>query len=169
MEPKVAIIMGSKSDFPKVKVAADTLDEFEIPYTLKVFSAHRSPKQLEDFVEHVDNSDNYKVVIAAAGMSAALAGAIAAKTIKPVIGIPISGSKLDGIDALLSTVQMPPGIPVACMGIDASKNAALQAISIIALNDPIVANDLRSFRVAQGKKVLEANNESFDAELKFRM
>lgn len=169
MEPKVAIIMGSKSDFPKVKPATEMLDELEIPYTLKVFSAHRTPKELGDFIEEVDNSDNYKVVIAAAGMSAALAGAIAAKTIKPVIGIPISGSKLDGMDALLSTVQMPPGLPVACMGIDASKNAALQAASIIALNDADLADSLRTFRTMQSQKVLACTDESFDAELKFRM
>lgn len=161
--------MGSNSDFPKVKAATDMLDEFEIPYTLKVLSAHRTPNALADFIYEVEDSSNYQVIIAAAGMSAALAGAIAAHTIKPVIGIPISGSKLDGIDALLSTVQMPPGLPVACVGIDAAKNAALQAISIIALSDEDIAKALWDFRAAQSQKVLKSNDEPFDAELKFRM
>lgn len=154
MEPKVAIIMGSDSDFPIVEKAANVLDDLKIPYTLQVLSAHRTPKELDEFIKEVDESEDYKVVIAGAGMSAALAGAIAAKTIKPVIGIPLAGSKLDGVDALLSTAQMPPGVPVACMSIDGTKNAALMAAEIIALTDADIKTALTNFRGKQRERVL---------------
>lgn len=166
--PLIAIIMGSKSDFPIIKKATDMLDELKIPYSFNIFSAHRTPTELADFVSGIDKSDNYQVIIAGAGMSAALAGCIASKTIKPVIGIPLSGSKLNGMDALLSTAQMPPGLPVACTGIDASKNAALLAAEILALSNHDIANRLRLFRAEQRTSVINSNNETFDASFSYK-
>lgn len=159
MQSKVVIILGSKSDLPKVEPALDMLNSLGISFTYRIFSAHRTPKELASFIEKVNDSDNCQVVIAAAGMSAALAGAIAAQTIKPVIGIPIAGSKLDGMDALLSTVQMPPGLPVACMAIDGAKNAALMAAEIVALSDVTVRRELTKFRLSQSKEVIDANSK----------
>lgn len=159
MEAKVAIIMGSKSDLPTMKKAVEMLDDLAISYTARVYSAHRTPDELAEFVAKVDKDESYKVIIAGAGMSAALAGAIAAKTVKPVIGIPLSGGKLNGVEALLSTLEMPPGLPVLTVGIDSAKNAALAAASIIALSDSSVAERLCFFRREQKEKVLEANEE----------
>ena len=150
---KVAIIMGSDSDMPVVSKAADTLDALGIPYTMRVLSAHRTPEQVRLFaMEARDNG--YGVMICAAGMAAHLAGAVAAATTLPVIGIPISGSKFNGLDALLSTVQMPSGIPVATVAVDGAVNAALLAAQMIALSDEELAAKLDAKRASDAVKVL---------------
>ena len=151
---KVAVIMGSDSDLPVVEKAIDTLKEFGIPYEVHVYSAHRTPEQVRDFVSSA--ADNgFGVMIAAAGMAAHLAGAVAANTVLPVIGIPVSAKKLDGIDALLATVQMPSGIPVATVAIDGAKNAAILAAQIIALGDSELYEKLKADRESADKTVLE--------------
>ncbi len=153
---KVAVIMGSDSDLPVVEKAIDTLKEYGIPYEVHVYSAHRTPEQVRDFVSNA--ADNgFGVMIAAAGMAAHLAGAVAANTVLPVIGIPVSAKKLDGIDALLATVQMPSGIPVATVAIDGAKNAAILAAQIIALGDSELYEKLKADRESAAKTVLEKN------------
>ena len=144
---KVAIIMGSDSDLPVVSKAADTLRQFGVPFELHIFSAHRTPEEARDF--SVSARDNgFGCIIAAAGMAAHLAGAIAANTTLPVIGIPMKSKYLDGIDALLSTVQMPSGIPVATVAIDGAVNAALLSIEILAVSDETLAAKLTEQRKA---------------------
>lgn len=153
---KVAIIMGSDSDLPVVSKAADTLKQFGVPFELHIFSAHRTPEEARDF--SVNARDNgFGCIIAAAGMAAHLAGAIAANTTLPVIGIPMKSKYLDGIDALLSTVQMPSGIPVATVAIDGAVNAALLSIEILAVSDEALAQKLTVKRQADTKTVLEKN------------
>ena len=153
---KVAIIMGSDSDLPVVEKAIDTLREFEIPFEVHVYSAHRTPQEVKDFIANAEDN-GFGVIIGAAGMAAHLAGAIAANTVLPVIGIPVSAKKLDGIDALLSTVQMPSGIPVATVAIDGAKNAAILAAQIIALSDNELSQKLKADREKASKLVLEKN------------
>lgn len=153
---KVAIIMGSDSDLPVVEKAILTLDEFKVPYEVHVFSAHRTPKEAKDFTESARDND-FGVIIAAAGKAAHLAGAIAANTTLPVIGIPVKSSTLDGLDALLSTVQMPGGIPVATVAIDGAQNAALLAIQMLGITDMDLAKRLNDNRKANTEKVLEKN------------
>ena len=131
---KVAILMGSDSDFPVLKDACKTLQKFNIPYTANVISAHRTPDLAAKFAQNA-KKNGVEVIIAAAGKAAHLAGVIAAHTTLPVIGVPIKSSALDGLDALLSTVQMPPGVPVATVGIDGAQNAALLAVQILSLQD----------------------------------
>ena len=155
---KVGIIMGSKSDLPKLEKAIDILKRFEVPYEVHVFSAHRTPLEARDFSVNA-RANGFGVIIGAAGMAAHLAGAIAANTTIPVIGIPINASSLGGMDALLSTVQMPSGIPVATVGIDGASNAALLAIEILSLGDDTLADKLEKERKANSEKVLNANTE----------
>ena len=155
---KVGIIMGSKSDLPKLEKAIDILKRFEVPYEVHVFSAHRTPLEARDFSVNA-RANSFGVIIGAAGMAAHLAGAIAANTTIPVIGIPINASSLGGMDALLSTVQMPSGIPVATVGIDGASNAALLAIEILSLSDDSLAAKLDAERKANAEKVLNANTE----------
>ncbi len=151
----VAIVMGSDSDLPVVKKAIDTLSRYGVKTEVHVYSAHRCPEQTARFAREARNN-GIGVIIAAAGKAAHLAGAIAANTTLPVIGIPIKSS-LDGIDALLSTVQMPGGIPVAAVAIDGAVNAALLAIQILALSDPALTEKLEAERREQLEKVLEKN------------
>ena len=151
---KVGIIMGSDSDLPVVQKAADTLKELGIPYEMHVYSAHRTPVEARDFALHAVER-GFGALIAAAGKAAHLAGAIAANTVLPVIGIPIKSSTLDGLDALLSTVQMPSGIPVATVAIDGAQNAALLAAQIIAVEDKALSQKLLDLRQAAAQKVLE--------------
>lgn len=151
---KVGIVMGSDSDLPVVRKAVDVLKEFEIPFEIHVYSAHRTPVEARDFALNA-RENGFGAVIAAAGMAAHLAGAIAANTTLPVIGIPCKGSKLDGMDALLSTVMMPTGIPVATVAIDGAANAALLAAQILAVSDASLAAKLDAKRQADAKKVLE--------------
>ena len=153
---KVAIVMGSDSDLPVVSKAADTLKQFGVPFELHIFSAHRTPEQARDFTVSA-RENGFGCIIAAAGMAAHLAGAIAANTTLPVIGIPMKSKYLDGIDALLSTVQMPSGIPVATVAIDGAVNAALLSIEILAVSDEGLAEKLMEKRRADTKTVLEKN------------
>ncbi len=143
---KVAIIMGSDSDLPVVSKAADTLKQFGVPYELHIYSAHRTPVEAKEFSENA-RENGFGCIIAAAGMAAHLAGAIAANTTLPVIGIPMKSKYLDGIDALLSTVQMPSGIPVATVAIDGAVNAALLSIEILAVTDEELAKKLKEVSV----------------------
>lgn len=153
---KVAVIMGSDSDLPVVEKAMDTLKEFGVPYEVHVYSAHRTPEKVRDFVSGAEDN-GFGVIIAAAGMAAHLAGAVAANTVLPVIGIPVSAKKLDGLDALLATVQMPSGIPVATVAIDGAKNAAILAMQIIALSDSELSCKLKEDRKKASDAVLEKN------------
>lgn len=153
---KVGIIMGSDSDLPVVEKAINTLKEFEVPFEVHVFSAHRTPVEAKEFSENA-RENGFGVIIAAAGMAAHLAGAIAANTTLPVIGIPIKSQNLGGMEALLSTVQMPSGIPVATVAIDGAVNAALLAIEVLSLSEPTLEKKLRDKRTADTAKVLEKN------------
>ena len=154
---KIGIIMGSDSDLPTVKKAVDTLKDFSVPYEIHIFSAHRTPEEAKDFSVNA-RKNGFGAIIAAAGMAAHLAGAIAANTTLPVIGIPIKSGYLNGMDALLSTVQMPSGIPVATVAIDGAANAALLAVQILAVEDENLANLLDNKRKADAQKVLDKNS-----------
>ena len=155
---KVGIVMGSDSDLPIIKKATDLLTAFDIPFEVHVYSAHRTPEQARDF--SVSAKDNgFGVIIAAAGMAAHLAGAVAANTTLPVIGIPCKSSNLDGMDALLSTVQMPTGIPVATVAINGGANAAILAAQILALEDAALAQKLIDKRKADAEIVLQKDAE----------
>ena len=158
MMKKVAVIMGSDSDLPVVEKAINTLAEYGVPYEVHVFSAHRTPEEARAFSSSA-RENGFGVMIAAAGMAAHLAGAIAANTTLPVIGIPVKSKYLDGIDALLSTVQMPSGIPVATVAIDGAANAALLSIQMLAIEDQTLADKLDAARRAGAEKVLAKNAE----------
>ena len=151
---KIGIVMGSDSDMPVVSKAIDTLKEFEVPYEVHIYSAHRTPEEAKAFAQGA-RANGFGAIIAAAGKAAHLAGAIAANTTLPVIGIPVKSSTLDGLDALLSTVQMPSGIPVATVAIDGAANAALLAAQILAIEDEALALKLSDQRKANAQKVLE--------------
>lgn len=151
---KVAVVMGSDSDLGVMRACADTLRALEIPFCVRVLSAHRTPEAARDFALNA-RADGFGAIIAAAGKAAHLAGAMAANTTLPVIGVPIKSSTLDGLDALLSTVQMPPGMPVATVAIDGAKNAALLAAQIIAVEDTALAERLMADREATKAKILE--------------
>ena len=151
---KVGIVMGSDSDMPVVSKAIDTLNELGVPYEVHIYSAHRTPEEAKAFAERAREA-GFGAIIAAAGKAAHLAGAIAANTTLPVIGIPVKSSTLDGLDALLSTVQMPSGIPVATVAIDGAANAALLAVQILAIEDKTLALKLSEQRKANAQKVLE--------------
>lgn len=160
---KVGILMGSDSDLPIIRKAVDTLAALEIPYEVHVYSAHRTPAEAADFARHA-RERGFGAIIAAAGMAAHLAGAVAAQTTLPVIGIPCKSTNLDGIDALLSTVQMPSGIPVATVAIDGGVNAALLCAEMFALSDPELAKKLDAKRASDREKVL-AKDATVAAEL----
>ena len=151
---KIGIVMGSDSDMPVVSKAIDTLKEFEVPYEVHIYSAHRTPEEAKAFAQGA-RANGFGAIIAAAGKAAHLAGAIAANTTLPVIGIPVKSSTLDGLDALLSTVQMPSGIPVATVAIDGAANAALLAAQMLAIEDEALALKLSEQRKANAQKVLE--------------
>ena len=153
---KVGIIMGSDSDLPVVEKAINTLEDYGVPYEVHVFSAHRTPEHSKDFSQNAI-LNGFGAIICAAGKAAHLAGAVAANTTLPVIGIPVKSSTLDGMDALLSTVQMPAGIPVATVAIDGAVNAALLSIQILAVSDVELAEKLAAARAAATEKVLAAN------------
>lgn len=153
---KIGIIMGSDSDLPVVEKAMTTLDEFGVPYEVHVFSAHRTPVEAKEFSANA-RKNGFGAIIAAAGKAAHLAGAIAANTTLPVIGIPVKSSTLDGLDALLSTVQMPAGIPVATVAIDGAANAALLAVQILSVSDDEVAAKLDAQRKSASENVLKKN------------
>ena len=151
---KIGIVMGSDSDLPIIKKATDTLKELDIPFEVHIYSAHRTPEEARDFAFNA-RENGFGAIIAAAGMAAHLAGAIAANTTLPVIGIPCKSSVLDGMDALLSTVMMPSGIPVATVAINGGANAALLAAQMLAIEDKELAKKLDGKRKAAAKAVLE--------------
>ena len=155
---KIGILMGSASDLPTVEKAITTLQGLEIPVEVHVFSAHRTPDEARDFARGA-RANGFGAIIAAAGMAAHLAGAVAANTTLPVVGIPCKSASLDGIDALLSTVMMPPGIPVATVGINGAVNAALLCAEILAVTDETVAAKLEAKRKADAEKVLATDAE----------
>lgn len=155
---KVGIVMGSDSDLPVVQKAIDQLKKFDVPYEAHIYSAHRTPEEARSFAVNA-KKNGFGVIIAAAGKAAHLAGALAANTTLPVIGIPIKASALEGIDALLSTVQMPAGIPVATVAIDGAENAALLAIQMLAIEDKVLAEKLAAKRAEKKEKILATDKE----------
>jgi len=157
MKPLVSIIMGSTSDYPVMEATAKVLDELGIPFEINALSAHRTPAEVEQFAKEAE-SRGLKVIIAAAGMAAHLPGVIASMTVLPVIGVPIKAS-LEGLDALLAIVQMPPGIPVATVGINAAQNAGILAAQMIGLYDAQVAARLKTHKAGLKKKIIQANEE----------
>lgn len=160
---RVAVILGSDSDLPVVRPAIETLKEYEIPCEAHVMSAHRTPEAVQAFASKA-RENGFGVFICAAGKAAHLAGAVAAQTTLPVIGIPVKSSTLDGLDALLSTVQMPSGMPVATVAIDGAKNAALLAIQILAVTEPALAEKLARSRTDM-KETIAAKDKKLQAEL----
>ena len=157
MKPIVSVIMGSTSDLPIMEKALKFLDEMEIPFEVNALSAHRTPTEVEEFA-HGATARGIKVIIAAAGMAAHLPGVIAAMTPLPVIGVPIK-STIEGLDALLAIVQMPPGIPVATVGINASLNGAILAMQMLALSDAAVAERFEAYKKGLAQKIAKANEQ----------
>lgn len=166
MKPIVSIIMGSTSDLPVMEKAAALLDELEIPFEIHALSAHRTPREVEEFASNA-HERGIRVIIAAAGMAAHLPGVIASMTTIPVIGVPINAT-LDGIDALLAIVQMPPGIPVATVGINASLNAGILATQILATGDDTLQHKLGTYKENLKKKIVEANNQLSAVKYRFK-
>lgn len=166
MNPIVSIIMGSTSDMPVLEKAAKLLDEFEIPFEINALSAHRTPQEVTDFANNASKR-GLKVIIAAAGMAAHLPGVIAAQTTVPVIGVPIK-STLEGMDALLAIVQMPPGIPVATVGINAGLNAAILAVQMLSLTDERIAARFAEYKQGLAKKIVKAKEDLARISYKFK-
>lgn len=158
MNPIVSIIMGSTSDLPVMEKAAKLLDELQVPFEMNALSAHRTPEAVEQFAKDAKGR-GIRVIIAAAGMAAALPGVIAASTTLPVIGVPIKGAVLDGVDALYSIIQMPPGIPVATVAINGAMNAAILAVQMLALADEELAGKLAAYKENLKLKIEKANEE----------
>ncbi|WP_288317375.1 5-(carboxyamino)imidazole ribonucleotide mutase [Xylanibacter caecicola] len=165
MTPQVSIIMGSTSDLPVMEKAFKFLDDMQVPFEVNALSAHRTPDAVERFAKGAAGR-GIKVIIAGAGMAAALPGVIAASTTLPVIGVPIKGSVLDGMDAMMSIIQMPPGIPVATVGVNGAMNAAILAVQIMALVDNGLAEKFAAYKAGLGEKIEKANKEL--AEIKYR-
>lgn len=157
MTPIVSIIMGSTSDLPVMEKAAKFLDDMDVPFEMNALSAHRTPAEVESFA-HNAKTRGIRVIIAGAGMAAALPGVIAASTTVPVIGVPIKGM-LDGLDAMLSIIQMPPGIPVATVGVNGAQNAAILAVEMLALADEALAKRLEQYKDSLKEKIVKANAE----------
>ncbi len=169
MNPKVSIIMGSTSDLPVMEQAAKILDEFEIPFEINALSAHRTPEQAMEFAKNAYNR-GVRVVIAGAGGAAHLPGVIAALTPIPVIGVPVKASiSIDGWDSLLSIVQMPPGIPVATVGLDGARNAGILAAQILATGDETVLEKVKTFKANLKSKIIKANEELKEVKYKFKV
>ncbi len=163
MSPLISIIMGSTSDLPVMEKACNLLNDMQIPFEVNALSAHRTPAAVENFAKNAKDR-GIKVIIAAAGMAAALPGVIAANTPLPVIGVPIKGM-LDGLDAMLSIIQMPPGIPIATVGVNGAMNAAILACEMISLCDPEVAKKMEDYKASLGAKIEKANRDL--AEIKY--
>ncbi|MBP5210394.1 MAG: 5-(carboxyamino)imidazole ribonucleotide mutase [Bacteroidales bacterium] len=169
MKPIVSIIMGSTSDLPIMKAAAEFLDSFEIPFEINALSAHRVPDQVADFAKNAAGR-GIKVIIAAAGGAAHLPGVIAASTTLPVIGVPINSSNsIEGVDSILSILQMPSGIPVATMAVDGAKNAAIFAAQILATGDAVIAEKLVAFKKELESKIVKANKELSQVQFKYKV
>lgn len=167
MKPIVSIIMGSTSDLPVMEKACQLLDELEVPFEVNALSAHRTPQEVSRFAREAEGR-GIKVVIAGAGMAAALPGVIAAETALPVIGVPIKGSTLEGLDATLSMLQMPPGIPVATVAIGGAQNAAILAVQILALGDDALSQRLHAYKASLSSKIVKANAELAKLEYKHK-
>ena len=167
MEPLVSIIMGSTSDLPVMEKACKLLDELQVPFEVNALSAHRTPDAVEAFARGA-KSRGVKVIIAGAGMAAALPGVIAASTTLPVIGVPIKGM-LDGLDALLSIVQMPPGIPVATVGVNGAQNAAILAVEMLALADNALAARLAAYKDGLKEKIEKANRDLAEVKYNYKV
>ena len=157
MKAIVSIIMGSTSDLPVMEKAAKFLDEMEIPFEMNALSAHRTPQEVEEFAKNAEER-GIKVIIAGAGMAAALPGVIAASTTLPVIGVPIKGM-LDGLDAMLSIIQMPPGIPVATVGVNGAQNAGILAAEMLALEDEVLSIKMKAYKEDLKQKIVKANQD----------
>lgn len=166
MNPKVSIIMGSTSDLPILNKAATFLNDMKVPFEMNALSAHRTPAEVEKFARTAKER-GIEVIIAAAGMAAALPGVIAAMTTVPVIGIPIN-STLEGRDALLSIVQMPPGIAVATVGINGGLNAAILAVQILVLGDPELAGRFNAYRAGLSEKIVKANSQLAEVKYEYK-
>lgn len=168
MKPVVSIIMGSTSDLPVMEKAMKFLDDMEVPFEVNALSAHRTPDAVEAFAKNAAGR-GIKVIIAGAGMAAALPGVIAASTTLPVIGVPIKGGVLDGVDALYSILQMPPGIPVATVAINGAMNAAILACQMIALGDETMAKKMSEYKATLGEKIEKANKELKDIKYNYKV
>jgi 5-(carboxyamino)imidazole ribonucleotide mutase len=166
MEPLVSIIMGSTSDLPVMEKTAHILNDFRIPFEINALSAHRTPEEVEKFARNAERR-GIKVIIAAAGMAAHLPGVIAAITPLPVIGVPIKAS-LEGLDSMLSILQMPPGIPVATVGINAAQNAGILAVQIIGAGDKKVMKEIIKYKEGLKKKIVDANEELKKVKIRFK-
>jgi len=166
MEPIVSIIMGSTSDLPVMEKAAEILNNFRIPFEMNALSAHRTPEEVEKFAKNAV-ARGIKVIIAAAGMAAHLPGVIAAMTPLPVIGVPIKAS-LEGVDSIFSILQMPPGIPVATVGVNAAQNAGILAAQIIATGDDAVMKEVVKYKESLKKKIVEANEELKNVKYQYK-
>ncbi len=167
MKPLVSVIMGSTSDLPVMEKAMKFLDDMEVPFEVNALSAHRTPDAVETFAKEAAGR-GLKVIIAGAGMAAALPGVIAASTTLPVIGVPIKGSALDGMDAMLSIIQMPPGIPVATVGVNGAMNAAILAVEIMALSDSSLAQRMKDYKDGLGAKIEKANKDLAEVKYNFK-
>jgi 5-(carboxyamino)imidazole ribonucleotide mutase len=166
MEPKVSIIMGSTSDLPVMEKAAKILNDFKIPFEMNALSAHRTPENVEAFAKGAANR-GIKVIIAGAGMAAHLPGVIAAMTPIPVIGVPINAT-LEGLDAIFSILQMPPGIPVATVGVNAAQNAGILAAQILAAGDPNIFEQTVQYKESLKKKIVEANQQLKEVSYEYK-
>ena len=162
----ISIIMGSTSDLPVMEKAAQFLDQMEIPFEMNALSAHRTPSEVEEFARNASER-GIQVIIAGAGMAAALPGVIAASTSVPVIGVPIKGM-LDGLDAMLSIIKMPPGIPVATVGVNAALNAAILAAQMLSLSDPALAQRLAAYKSGLKQKIVKANEDLSQVKYKYK-
>ena len=167
MSPLVSIIMGSTSDLPVMEKACQFFEEMAIPFEVNALSAHRTPVEVSDFARNAQGR-GIRVIIAGAGMAAALPGVIAAETPLPVIGVPIKGSCLEGLDATLAILQMPPGIPVATVAINGAQNAAILAMQMLALGDDALMQKLTAYKSGLKKKIVKANEELAKLEYKFK-
>ena len=167
MTPIVSIIMGSTSDLPVMEKACQFFEEMEIPFEVNALSAHRTPQEVSDFARNAQDR-GIRVIIAGAGMAAALPGVIAAETPLPVIGVPIKGSCLEGLDATLAILQMPPGIPVATVAINGAQNAAILAMQILAQSNENLMQKLITYKQGLKKKIVKANEELSKLEYKFK-
>ena len=167
MTPIVSIIMGSTSDLPVMEKAAQLLNDMHVPFEINALSAHRTPEAVESFARGAA-ARGIRVIIAGAGMAAALPGVIAASTTLPVIGVPIKGSTLDGVDALYSILQMPPGIPVATVAINGAMNAAILAVQMLALSDERLAADLAAYKEGLKKKITKANEDLKEVKYEYK-
>ena len=159
--------MGSTSDLPVMEKAMKFLDDMEVPFEVNALSAHRTPEAVEKFAKDAAGR-GLKVIIAGAGMAAALPGVIAASTTLPVIGVPIKGSAFDGMDAMLSIIQMPPGIPVATVGVNGAMNAAILAVEIMALADASLAEKMKNYKDGLGAKIEKANKDLAEVKYNFK-